>query len=362
LLPRHTPLHNLAKSLTTGKQAKVQTELSRQLEARQSPDQDGVPAPAQAGLPQGSLRLSARLAARVAALPPPIVVFNKSHSGSRVLAELLRGQGIFMGARLNDSLDALPFVPLVERVVLDHYPDFRRLWCDPELPADIQHLLAQALDAHLAGHPRGAPWGWKLCETTYILPLLATIFPDARFIHLIRDGRDVAFSDHVAPELPFWRKIYFATDAVRSWRGMHLDHASYERHSHLFNATHWQESIRLGRAYGAMLGPSYHEVRYEHLCADPVAEGRALLAWLGREVDQAALAAFGECVVRSAIGKHRARPRAQRRAVQALIEPTLLACGYACDPLRPGPLDAARAFAQRLRRGAARRLARATVA
>jgi hypothetical protein len=133
--------------------------------------------------------------------------------------------------------------------------------------------LAKALDAHLAWCPRGMPWEWKLCETTFMLPRLATIIPGGRFIHLIRDGRDVAFSDHVAPEQTFWRRVYFQTDAIRSWRGMRLEHAAYERRSHLFNARHWQESVRLGRAFGAMLGPAYREVRYEQVCADPVAGG-----------------------------------------------------------------------------------------
>ena len=314
-------------------------------------------APTAGYLPLRHPRLSASLAGRIAALPPPVVVFNKSHSGSRLLAELLRGQGIFIGSVLNESLDALPFVPLVEHVVLEHYPDFSGLWRDATWPAAIQRLLAEALEAHLADHAPGAPWGWKLCETTFVLPLLAPIFPGARFIHLIRDGRDVAFSDHVAPEQAFWRKVYFGTDAVRSWRGMRLDHAAYERHNHLFNAWHWQECVRLGRAFGSMLGPAYREVRYEQLCADPVEQARSLLAWLGQDGDETALATLAERVDSRSIGKHRTRPRAQQRAVQALIEPTLLACGYACDPLPPSRVNTVRALAQRLRRGVARRLA-----
>ncbi|HLB96088.1 MAG TPA: sulfotransferase [Acetobacteraceae bacterium] len=315
-------------------------------------------APTAGGLPLRHPQLPASLAGRIAALPPPVIVFNKSHSGSRLLADLLRGQGIFMGSVLNESLDALPFVPLVEHVVLDHYPDFSGLWRDATWPEAIERLLAEALQAHLAHHTPGAPWGWKLCETTFVLPLLAPIFPGARFIHLIRDGRDVAFSDHVAPERAFWRKVYFGTDAVRSWHGMRLDHAAYERHSHLFNARHWRECVRLGRAFGAMLGPAYREVRYEQLCADPVQQARSLLAWLDHDADETALASLAESVITRSIGKHRARPRAQQRAVQALIEPTLLACGYACHPLPPSPVDTVRALAQRLRRGVTRRLAR----
>ena len=32
----------------------------------------------------------------------PVIVFNKSHSGSRMLAQLLDGAGIAMGAHLNE--------------------------------------------------------------------------------------------------------------------------------------------------------------------------------------------------------------------------------------------------------------------
>jgi hypothetical protein len=84
--------------------------------------------------------------------------------------------------------------------------------------------------------------------------------------------------------------------------------------------------------------------------------------WSGVGVNEKALAAVAGQVVRHSIGRPRARPRAQQLAVQALIEPILLACGYACEPLPPGAADTYRAFAQRLRRGIKRRRARATAA
>lgn len=282
--------------------------------------------------------LAPHLAARLASLPPPVVVFNKSHSGSRVLARLLRGQGIFIGAVLNESEDALPFLPLVEHAVLTYHPDFTPLWRGAAWPDALQRLIETALDQHLAGHRPGAPWGWKLCETTYILPLLAALFPTAHFVHLLRDGRDVAFADHVAPEQPFWRKIYFGSAAVQSWRGLALDHAAYRRASHLYNARHWREMVGLGRAYGAMLGPRYHEIRYEALCADPQGEAARLLGFLGRPLDAAALAAFAATLRPLSIGKHRARPLAMQAEVQQIIEPLLLACGYACIPQPPRPI------------------------
>jgi Sulfotransferase family len=84
--------------------------------------------------------------------------------------------------------------------------------------------------------------------------LLAAAFPDARFVHLIRDGRDVVpslvgleyFPDHFA-------------EAV----------------------VYWSERVRRGRRAGRLLGPGrYHEVRYEALVADPEAALRGLCDFL----------------------------------------------------------------------------------
>jgi hypothetical protein len=304
------------------------------------------------------IQIGSHLAQRTAALPPPVVIFNKSHSGSRLLARFAQDQNIFIGAQLNESLDALPFLPLIEHVVGSQYPAFHVLRQAREWPRDLLHLIDTALDAHLVGHRTAQPWGWKLCETTYILPLIATLFPDARFVHLIRDGRDVAFADHVAPELPFWRRVYFGTDAIASWRGMPLDHPAYLRASYLYNAQHWQESVRLGRDYGVMLGTAYREIFYEELCRHPERVGREFIEFLGLSVDDAALAATARAARTSAVGKFKSQPRRRQRRVQRLIEPTLLAFGYHCDPLPPTAPHRLWGWLSRMAHGVERRLFR----
>jgi len=306
-----------------------------------------------------AIQIGPQLAQRIAALPPPVVIFNKSHSGSRLLARLAQDQDIFIGAQLNESLDALPFLPLIEHVVSSQYPAFHLLRQAREWPRDVLDLINTALDAHLIGHRTAQPWGWKLCETTYILPLVATLFPDARFVHLIRDGRDVAFADHVAPEQPFWRRVYFGTDAIASWRGMPLDHPAYLKASYLYNALHWQESVRLGRDFGVMLGTAYREIFYEELCHHPESVGREFIEFLGLSVDDAALAATARAAQTAAVGKFKSQPRRRQRRVQRLIEPTMLALGYHCDPLPPTAVNRLRARLSRVLKGLERRLSRA---
>ncbi|MBB6250103.1 sulfotransferase family protein [Nitrospirillum iridis] len=277
-----------------------------------------------------------RLRRRFADLPPPVVIYNKSHSGSRLLAQMLADQGVFIGGKLNESNDAMAILPLIERLVEDYYPNYQTLW-DQEWPTDLEALFVTALMEHLTGYDGRSPWGWKLCETTYIIPIIAAVFPQARFIHLLRDGQDVAFSDHVPPQARFWRKVYFNNGDIQGWRGLSLTNRAYVRRPHIYNALHWMNAVEVGRSYGAMLHGRCLEVRYEDLCQDFIPVSRRILGFLSLAPVEAALTARSATVRRGAIGKHHQRRR-QRREVLRLIEPTLLSLGYLEAPSRPSPL------------------------
>ena len=102
--------------------------------------------------------------------------------------------------------------PWVEHLIEFHYPDYQRLFGegDPQLFAS----LIPAIEAHLKDCPPGMRWGWKLSETGYALPLFARLFPEAWFIHLVRDGRDLAFSHFRAPDDAILRKAHFGDEGV----------------------------------------------------------------------------------------------------------------------------------------------------
>lgn len=294
----------------------------------------------------------------LAQLPPPVVVFNKSHSGSRLLTELLAAAGVFMGAEQNASRDALPVLEVVEALVRRYYPDYAPLW-DPEHEPDpaLVPLVRTALARHLAGHEpgRGAPWGWKLCESVYALPVIDGLFPGARFVHLVRDGRDVAFCDHKGPTDAFWRKVYFDTERMRTFRGMPLDPGWYRRRAHVFNAQHWVNSVRVGRAYGAMLRERCLEVRYEDLCRDFPATATRVLHFTGAPRAGEAIERLAPSVRATSIGKHRLRPPSALAEVVEIEKPLLLALGYLRadpEPPRRSPwnLRVVRLVGRRLRR------------
>lgn len=75
--------------------------------------------------------------------------------------------------------------------------------------------------------------------------------PDAVFVHMIRDGRDVALSLDARP-YPWVRPF--------SWD---------RKNSLLVTGLLWQWMVNKGRAYGRQLGPDYIELHFEELNADP---------------------------------------------------------------------------------------------
>src|SRR5258708_5693766 len=99
-----------------------------------------------------------------AGLEPPVIVFNKSHSGSRMLAELISASGVFMGAHCNESWDSLDLFDLVDYAVRKYYPDYSALWETAREPdTEFSLLLQNVFARHLEGFARtaGARWGWK---------------------------------------------------------------------------------------------------------------------------------------------------------------------------------------------------------
>jgi Sulfotransferase family len=101
------------------------------------------------------------------------------------------------------------------------------------------------------------------------IPTLHALFPRARFVHLVRDGRDVCLS-----VLSWERKAEDFARRLRTWREDPLATA----------ALWWKAFVTLGCEDGAELGADrYVEVRYEALVSRPERECRRLCSFL--EVD-----------------------------------------------------------------------------
>jgi hypothetical protein len=96
------------------------------------------------------------------------------------------------------------------------------------------------------------------------IPTLHDLWPEARIVHLIRDGRDVALS------LLSWDRAERNVGRLPTWDDDRLITA----------ALFWDWNVRQGRDAGALLGENYYEMRYERLVADPEGACRELCDFL----------------------------------------------------------------------------------
>lgn len=107
-------------------------------------------------------------------------------------------------------------------------------------------------------------YGDKTPGSVTQIELLAELFPEAKFVHIIRDGRAVALSYLERPE----------------WGPGTMAEA----------ANHWKNRVKRGRNAGKVIGAGrYMEVRYEDVVADPEAVARAVCDFLGLQFEEGML-------------------------------------------------------------------------
>lgn len=117
--------------------------------------------------------------------------------------------------------------------------------------------------------------GDKSPEYALAMPVLDRLYPNAKYIHIIRDGRDACVSG--------WAHLQRA--------GHQSQFARFEDYAEYFAQHHWVRYIVTAQEVGAQLGDRYLEVRYESLKADPEAKVERLLEFLGVDSDEQSVAA-----------------------------------------------------------------------
>lgn len=116
-----------------------------------------------------------------------------------------------------------------------------------------------------------ARWGDKTPMYMAELPLLERLFPDALYVHLLRDGRDAATSFLAMPG------------------GIVTEGWAHPRSAAAF-ACQWRTEVEAARALGRRVGERYLEVRYEDLVRGPAAAVERICRFAGLEFDPSMLA------------------------------------------------------------------------
>jgi len=163
----------------------------------------------------------------------------------------------------------LPWKDLVHLILstIEYFPKFvafgisLRPLAEQLVETPHQHRsLAYIFDCfyHYYAQEIGEPcvkWGDKTPKNTLHLDAIIGVFPNAQFIHLIRNGVDVVHS-------------YLRTGLQQ---GLHN------------TALRWKESVRAARDFGSSHPDSYYEIYYEELVENPEKITKNLCSFLGIE-------------------------------------------------------------------------------
>jgi hypothetical protein len=129
----------------------------------------------------------------------------------------------------------------------------------------LQELAARFYERVLQVNPHATHILDKHPYYSQHMPVIDRVLPGCRFIHIIRDGREVAVSMMSAR-----RRIGFGAGEIKG------------------AATNWLQCVTHARAYGAELGPErYLEVRYEDLKQNTAGELARILGFAGLGIDGA---------------------------------------------------------------------------
>jgi hypothetical protein len=185
--------------------------------------------------------------------PPPIFVVGCPRSGTTLLRLILDSHpNISCGPETHFLID-------FESIVGRHWYRIEMFkFGKPYWHAKIAEFF-DSFQREYANARGKSRWADKTPTYSKRLPFLNDLFPDAQFIHLIRDPHDV-----VASHRSRWGYKAAARCALQKWH----------------------RYVTMARAFGRTLPPGrYHEVRYENLVSGPEPTTRALIEFLGEAWD-----------------------------------------------------------------------------
>ncbi len=245
----------------------------------------------------------------------PLIILGRGHSGTRLYTQFCEVLGYRMGS------------------------DPSRPSYDPHRKA-FSNCIKKTADAYLQGNRQpkycinnligsvykywkwiGKPvqhWGWKFPETYLIVPLVAEIFPRARYLHVVRDGRDIAFkrhlTDRVDRSLGRW--------ILMQCRALDDPHPVQAAKSWAFQIKNF-ESVRSCIPPTRLL-----DLHFEDMVSRPVESARTIAEFLGVQADETQLRFLADHVDPAKQAQYKKEDPAMVARVEAAVQDPLIKYGY----------------------------------
>ena len=195
----------------------------------------------------------------------PIIIGGNGHSGTRLFADILTECGVSMGiAGISHSgvTKDLNVRGLMNRWVKPYL-----LGLSNEEATTMKRQFERRIRLLLPF--RSKPWGFKNPRSMFLLPMYSELYPDLKYIHVIRDGRDMCFGNPFIHSPAYWSFV-----SEEESRLLSLE----ERMIKFWGASN-KRVQEFGRKF---LGDRYLEIRFEDTCDFPEQEISRILEFIGK--------------------------------------------------------------------------------
>ena len=244
--------------------------------------------------------------------PPPLLIVGMHRSGTALVSRIADRLGIHMGWKLQGDHEAVFFVRLNQWMLDQAGADWD--WPQPVDGLLAHEALAPLIDDYLRvtlQSPRSLeflgprrlltrrsvfaldePWGWKDPRTTLLLPVWLRLFPNARVLHVLRHGVDVAQSLKARNERNLVRRTERAARLRWTYRLRAKDRGfinSVRCESLDAGVDLWLDYVKRAHEQVRLLGDQAMEVRYEDLLERPLEGARAIAKFAGIDAPAGAL-------------------------------------------------------------------------
>jgi len=249
----------------------------------------------------------------------PVAIGGVGGSGTRLIAQCLKELGFFLGSDLNISNDNLWFTLLFKKIEIlnssnDEFSELVEIFLKGMRGGDLfteeQILLinktasidreqhssiwlrerTESLLAKRSGFVSNLNWGWKEPNTHIVLDRLIKTIPKLKYIHVIRNGLDMAYSAN-QNQLKLWGRYFM---------GSNYDVSPY--YSLRFWCITHQRVLEIGNS----IGSGFLLLNFDDFVSYPEKGVRELLQFLGLDITSSRIYKLSELIeIPKSIGRYR---------------------------------------------------------
>ncbi len=232
----------------------------------------------------------------------PIAIGGMGGSGTRIVAKILVESGVFIGCNLNHAYDNLVFTRLFKD------PDWFRVASSESIYRRLnifeKYMTGEALSWNelkttfkafkkntkiktnkfyygnfLLKHVKknkslNKPWGWKEPNTQIYIKYLIKYFSNLKYIHVIRNGLDMAFSEN-QQQLINWGFLF------------DINFSDNKRSVYYHQLNYWIKSNKaIIEIAKNSLGSQIYILNFDQLCLNATIELPKLMSFIGLEINE----------------------------------------------------------------------------